>query len=156
AFENGGRRDFDIGALAAISDDAFDALDPVQWPLRAGETLAHEDRRFFIEGGFFTGDRQGGLIRPRPPAPHGSTSKEFPFRLNTGRLRDQWHPMTRSGLSARLGAHMPEPFVEVHPADAKAMQLSDGGFAKVATRWGACMLKVIVTDRQRAGSLFVP
>src|SRR5262249_56806908 len=48
AFENGGRRDFDIGALAAISDDAFDALDPVQWPLRAREAAPHEDPRAFL------------------------------------------------------------------------------------------------------------
>jgi assimilatory nitrate reductase catalytic subunit len=156
AFENGGRRDFDIGALAAISDDAFDALDPVQWPLRAGHAAPHEDRRFFMQGGFYTADRKARFIAVEPPAPKVATSKEFPFRLNTGRLRDQWHTMTRSGLSARLGAHMPEPFVEVHPADAKAMDLGDGGFARVATRWGACVLKVTVTDRQRAGSLFAP
>ncbi len=90
------------------------------------------------------------------PAPKTPTSKEFPFRLNTGRVRDQWHTITRSGLSARLGAHLPEPFVEVHPADAKAMELVDGGFARVATRWGACVLKVVLTDRQRRGSLFAP
>ena len=155
-FENGGRRDFDIGALAAIGDDAFDALDPVQWPLRAGETVQHKDRRFFMRGGFYTADRKARFIAVEPPAPKVATSKEFPFRLNTGRLRDQWHTMTRSGQSARLGAHMPEPFVEVHPVDAKAMNLSDGGFAKVATRWGSCVLKVTVTDRQQAGSLFAP
>jgi assimilatory nitrate reductase catalytic subunit len=156
AFENGGRRDFDIGALAAIGDDAFDALDPVQWPLRAGEAAPHEDRRFFMQGGFYTADRKARFIAVELPAPKVATSKEFPFRLNTGRLRDQWHTMTRSGQSTRLGAHMPEPFVEVHPADAKAMHLCDGGFAKVATRWGSCVLKVTVTDRQRAGSLFAP
>ena len=156
AFENGGRRDFDIGALAAIGDGAFDALDPVQWPLRAGETPQQNDRRFFMQGGFYTPDRKARFIAVEPPAPRVATSKEFPFRLNTGRLRDQWHTMTRSGLSVRLGAHMSEPFVEVHPADAEAMHLCDGGFAKVATRWGSCVLKVSVTDRQRPGSLFAP
>src|SRR6478752_1077117 len=69
AFENGGRRDFDIGALAAISDDAFDALDPVQWPLRAGETAQHKDRRFFMRGGFYTADRKARFIAVEPPAP---------------------------------------------------------------------------------------
>jgi assimilatory nitrate reductase catalytic subunit len=156
AFENDGRRDFDIGALAAIGDGAFDALDPVQWPLRAGETPQQNDRRFFMQGGFYTPDRKARFIAVEPPAPRVATSKEFPFRLNTGRLRDQWHTMTRSGLSARLGAHMPEPFVEVHPADTDAMHLCDGGFAKVTTRWGSCVLKVTVTDRQRPGSLFAP
>ena len=66
AFENHGRRDFDIGALAAVSDQAFDALDPVQWPLRQGEK--RHDRRFFADGGFYTPDRvaraEAGLAVP--------------------------------------------------------------------------------------------
>ncbi len=156
AFENGGQRDFDIGALAAISDEGFDALDPVQWPLRAGETPQEKDRRFFVDGGFYTADRRARFIAPDRPAAKAPTSKKFPFRLNTGRVRDQWHTMTRSGLSARLGAHTPEPLVEVHPADAEAFDLADGGFAQVATRWGSCVLKVVVSERQRRGSLFAP
>jgi assimilatory nitrate reductase catalytic subunit len=162
AFENGGRRDFDIGGLAGISDGTFDALDPVQWPLRAGEKrleqrlARRQDRRFFMAGGFYTPDRKARFIAPEVPAPKAPISKDFPFRLNTGRVRDQWHTMTRSGLSARLGAHLPEPFVEVHPADATTTNLVDGGFARVTSRWGTCVLKVVVSDRQRRGSLFAP
>ena len=109
-----------------------------------------------MNGGFYTPDRKARFIAPEMPAAKAPTSKDYPFRLNTGRVRDQWHTMTRSGLSARLGAHLPEPFVEVHPTDAKAMELVDGGFASVATRWGACVLKVVVSDGQRRGSLFAP
>jgi assimilatory nitrate reductase catalytic subunit len=156
AFENDGRRDFDIGALAAISDEAFDALDPVQWPLRAGETPQEKDRRFFVDGGFYTADRRARFITLDRPAAKAPLGKEFPFRLNTGRVRDQWHTMTRSGLSARLAAHTPEPFVEVHPADANALDLADGSFAQVATRWGSCVLKVVVSERLRRGNLFAP
>jgi assimilatory nitrate reductase catalytic subunit len=158
AFENGGRRDFDLGGLADIGDDAFAALDPVQWPLRAGETRRKRqpDRRFFAEGGFYTPDRKARFVAPEPPAPSVPTGKDFPFRLNTGRVRDQWHTMTRSGLSPRLGAHAPEPFVEVHPADAAANNLVDGGFAQLTTRWGSCVLKVSVSAAQRRGSLFAP
>ena len=155
AFENDGRRDFDIGALATMNDAAFDALNPLQWPLRAGETRQQKERRFFMQGAFYTPDRKARFIATEPPTPRVS-SKQFPLRLNTGRVRDQWHTMTRSGLSARLGTHTPEPFVEVHPADAKAMGLADGGFAKVATCWGSCVLKVAVSDLQRRGSLFAP
>jgi assimilatory nitrate reductase catalytic subunit len=161
-FENDGRRDFDIGGLASISDDAFDGLDPVQWPLRMGETRQDKrkeqkrDRRFFADGGFYTADRKARFIAPEMPAPKTPVSRDFPLRLNTGRVRDQWHTMTRSGLSARLGAHLPEPFVEVHPDDATAMNLVDGGFAQVTSRWGSCVLKVTVSDRQRRGSLFAP
>ena len=109
-----------------------------------------------MSGGFYTPDRKARFIAPEMPAAKAPTSKDYPFRLNTGRVRDQWHTMTRSGLSARLGAHLPEPFVEVHPTDAKAMELVDGGFASVATRWGSCVLKVVVSDGQRRGSLFAP
>ena len=154
AFENDGTRDFDIGALATLSEEAFDALAPVQWPAREGE--ARGDTRFFAKGGFFTPDRKARLIAPEPPTPRAAVSKEFPFRLNTGRVRDQWHTMTRSGLSARLANHLPEPFVEVHPDDAVAAKLTDGGFAQVRTPDGACVLKVVVTDAQRRGSLFAP
>src|SRR5262249_61873211 len=76
AFENGSRRDFDIGALAAIGDGAFDALDPVQWPLRAGETLEHKDRRFFLQGGFFTPHRNAPLLPGAPPPPAAATPTE--------------------------------------------------------------------------------
>ena len=154
AFENGGVRDFDLGALAQISEEAYDTLAPVQWPLRAGEPA--RETRFFAEGGFFTEDRKARFIAPEPPALRDATSAAFPFRLNTGRIRDQWHTMTRTGASARLAAHAPEPFVEVHPQDADATGLTDGGLAQVATPHGACVLKVVVSDGQQRGSLFVP
>jgi len=156
AFENGGARDFDIGGLAVISDVQFEALAPVQWPLRVAEAAGDGDRRFFAAGGFFTPDGKARFVAPEPPALAEATSEAFPLRLNTGRVRDQWHSMTRTGKSARLAAHRAEPFVEVHPDDAAAAGLADGGFARVATAYGACVLKVIVSEGQRRGSLFAP
>jgi assimilatory nitrate reductase catalytic subunit len=154
AFENGGTRAFDIGGLAGLSDEEYAALDPVQWPLTRHPPQARE--HFFAEGGFFTPDGRARFIAPAAPAPKAPVSAEFPLRLNTGRIRDQWHTMTRSGLSPRLARHCPEPFVAVHPADAHERGLSDGGFARVETRYGACVLKVVIDVGQRAGSLFVP
>src|SRR5262249_18033136 len=77
AFENGGRRDFDLGALAAISDRAFDQLDPEQWPLRSGE-MPHNDRRFFMRGGFYTPDRKARFAPVEPPTPKVATNRQFP------------------------------------------------------------------------------
>lgn len=153
-FENDGARDFDIGALAAIPDEKFDALDPVLWPLRAG--VEKQKTRFFADGGFFTPDRKARFIAPERPSPQSDTSAEYSLRLNTGRVRDQWHTMTRSGLSPRLGAHSPEPFVEVNPADADAANLINGEFAQVTTSYGSCLLKVVVSEGQQRGSLFAP
>ena len=153
AFENGGSRDFDIGALSSMSDEAFDALAPVQWPLRAGEA---PQPRFFAEGGFFTNDRMARFVAPEIPVLRTETSASRPLRLNTGRIRDQWHTMTRTGASPRLGQHLPEPFVEVHPADAARTGVADGSFARVVTDYGQCTLKVVVSERQQRGMLFAP
>ena len=154
AFENDGSRDFDIGALAALSDREFDALSPVHWPARAGAPM--QEPRFFARGGFFTADRKARMIAPQRPQLRTAVSAQFPLRLNTGRVRDQWHTMARSGLSPRLANHSPEPFVEIHPDDATRFGVLDGGFARVSSRHGGCILKVMVSEDQRRGAIFAP
>jgi assimilatory nitrate reductase catalytic subunit len=84
------------------------------------------------------------------------TTAARPLRLNTGRIRDQWHTMTRTGESPRLGQHLPEPFVEVHPGDALKFGVADGDFARVTTDYGQCTLRVAVSERQQRGMLFAP
>jgi assimilatory nitrate reductase catalytic subunit len=153
AFENGGSRDFDIGALTSLSDEAFDAMAPTQWPMRQD---AQSQARFFAEGGFFASDHKARFIAPEIPALKTETSAGRPLRLNTGRIRDQWHTMTRTGASPRLGQHLPEPFVEVHPDDALKYGVTDGSFARVTTDYGQCTLKVVVSERQQRGMLFAP
>src|SRR5215471_6225106 len=153
AFENDGSRDFDIGAMQSLSDDAFDAMAPVMWPLREG---GEPRQRFFADGRFYAGDRKGRFVTPEVPALRSETSAGRPLRLNTGRIRDQWHTMTRSGLSPRLGAHLPEPFVEIHPDDASKYGVVDDSFARITTDYGQCVLKVVVSEGQQRGMLFVP
>jgi assimilatory nitrate reductase catalytic subunit len=152
-FENEGRRSFDIGGLAQISDDEFERLQPVPWPVRQD---GNAQQRFFAQGGFHTEDGMGRFISPEMPRLQAQTSASRPLRLNTGRIRDQWHTMTRTGLSPRLGQHLPEPFVEVHPDDATEMGIENGGFAEVSTAFGRCILKVLVSDGQQRGMLFAP
>src|SRR5213078_189052 len=124
AFENNGGRDFNIGALQTLSDEAFDAMAPVPWPIRLGDIQPQQ--RFFADGGFFAGDHKARFIAPEIPALRTEPTAARSLRLNTGRIRDQWHTMTRSGSSPRLGQHLPEPFVEVHPEDATKFGVSDG------------------------------
>jgi assimilatory nitrate reductase catalytic subunit len=154
AFENNGARDFDIGALQQLTDDAFDAMAPVLWPLRPGDSEPRQ--RFFAAGGFYGNDGKARFAAPDIPALRTETHAGRPLRLNTGRIRDQWHTMTRSGLSPRLGSHMPEPFVEIHPDDATKFGVTDDGFARVVTDYGECILKVVVNARQQRGMLFAP
>jgi assimilatory nitrate reductase catalytic subunit len=154
AFENNGSRDFDIGALQTVGDDAFDTMSPLQWPMRWGDLEPRA--RFFDKGGFYSTDRKARFIAPDIPALRSETNPGRPLRLNTGRVRDQWHTMTRTGLSARLGAHLPEPFVEIHPDDASKYGITDDSFARVTTDYGQCVLKAVVTSRQQRGMLFAP
>jgi assimilatory nitrate reductase catalytic subunit len=152
--ENGGRRALDLGALAEISDAVYDALTPFQWPRRNGE--APVERRFFAEGGFYHADGKARFVSTRFCAPAARTSDAYPFLLNTGRIRDQWHTMTRTAKTPRLMAHICEPFVEIHPDDAKAIGLGDAELAEVESARGRAILRVVVTGRQRRGSLFAP
>ncbi|MET0877262.1 MAG: molybdopterin-dependent oxidoreductase, partial [Tardiphaga sp.] len=154
AFENDGNRDFDIGGLAKVSDDGFDTMAPVLWPIREGTTQPQP--RFFADGGFYSKDRRARFISVEMPVLRSDISVARPLRLNTGRVRDQWHTMTRTGLSPRLGQHLPEPFVEIHPDDAAQAGVIDGRHAKLTTDYGTCVLKVVISERQQRGMLFAP
>src|SRR5258707_2024479 len=74
--------------------------------------------------------------------------------LNTGRVRDQWHTMTRTGDVPSLAQHTPEPFLDVHPEDAVQAQLVDGGFARFEIRHAQLIMRVRVTETKRAGEVF--
>ena len=153
-FENEGARGFDIGGLAQMSDEAYENLEPVQWPLKQGERVGAA--RLFADGDFQTSDRRARFVELTKPALSLAPSSDFPLMLNTGRMRDQWHTMTRTGRSPRLGAHAPEPFVSVHPHDAAQLGLASGGFAKIMSPFGEALLRVDVIDAQALGAVFAP
>ena len=105
--------------------------------------------------GYPTPTGKARLVAVTPPAPRAPDAA-FPFRLNTGRYRDQWHTMTRTGLSAKLAHHRREPLVEVHPADAAAAGLAEGDLCKVTTPAGTSLYRATLSEGQRRGGLFVP
>ena len=154
AFENDGARDFDIGALADLDTRDYDRMPPTQWPAQRG--TARKETRFFAKGGFFTPDGRARLVAVERPKMAGETGERFPYRLNTGRIRDQWHTMTRTGKSPRLSSHLVEPFLEISRRDAEAEGLVEGGFARVSSAHGHAVLRVRVVDGGRDGSLFAP
>ncbi|KRE24822.1 nitrate reductase [Bosea sp. Root483D1] len=154
AFENAGSRDFDIGAHGDLTRHAYDGLAPVQWPVPVGQ--AEGTARLFAEGGFFTANRKATMRPLALPALAAATTEAFPLLLNTGRVRDHWHTMTRTGLSARLSAHVAEPTVLVHPDDAARFGLAAKGFACIATAHGTVVLKIALDPGAQKGSLFAP
>ncbi|GAA0660142.1 assimilatory nitrate reductase catalytic subunit [Sphingomonas insulae] len=144
AYENDGSRLFALPGHAAGGNAAYDAMQPFRW----GGTP-------FADGRFPTPDGRARLV-PVTQKPLVAPLAEWPMTLNTGRYRDQWHSMTRTGLSPRLARHREEPLVEVHPDDAARLALQDGGLARVATAQGDSLFRVAVVATQRAGELFTP
>ncbi len=154
AFENGGARDFDLGGLAGLTDAEYAALAPVQWPLRAGQPRG--TARLFGNGAFWTPDRKARFIPVTPRLPTAQPGGSHPLVLNTGRLRDQWHTMTRTAKSARLSATAPEPCVDMHPDDVRDARLGDGNLAHITGKSGSMIARVRITADQPRGSVFVP
>ncbi len=145
-FENAGGRDFDLSGLAGAD---YDALEPVQWPVRAAGTA-----RMFADGRFFTPDQRARFVAVSPP-PMIVTAPGM-LVLNTGRVRDHWHTMTRTGKAARLSAHMAEPFAEIHPDDALEHGIGRATLVRLENRHGSALVRALVTERQQRGSVFVP
>ncbi|MGF1553971.1 MAG: molybdopterin-dependent oxidoreductase [Paracoccaceae bacterium] len=146
-------RDFDISAWADRSDAAYGAMRPFRWPDPA---RGPRRERFFADGGFHTpSGRARAVATPYVPA-RAATTPERPFLLNTGRVRDQWHTMTRTGLSPRLSGHVAEPFVEIHPDDARALGIAPATLVALEGAGGRAVLRALVTARTARGTLFAP
>ena len=152
-FENGGARTFDISGLAELSDDAYDAFEPAQWPLRPARA---SEKRVFTNGAFATASGRARFIPIENTNDRAQATDRWPLILNTGRIRDQWHTMTRTGLSERLGSHIAEPFAEVHPEDAARAGLVDRGLVRITTRHGAAIVRASITERVAPGAIFAP
>jgi len=153
AFENEGERALDLSGLARLSDDGYDALAPVQWPVHAP---GRGTPRLFTDGRFSHPDGRARLIPVSQQAPRQCCDDARPFVLNSGRSRDQWHTMTRTGKAPRLWAHSPDPAVAVHPDDAAALDLAENGFAELDTAHGRIRARVVTTTDQRRGEVFLP
>jgi len=147
-------RAFDISALAEIDDAQYDALQPVQWPVN--RQCPEGTQRLFADGKFFTSNGKARMAAVTAQLPAIATDVEFPLVLNTGRMRDQWHTMTRTAKVPRLNSHSYEPYVQMHARDAQRFQLQDGGLARLSSRHGSMLARVKVSDEQRIGSVFVP
>ncbi|RPH27748.1 nitrate reductase [Buttiauxella warmboldiae] len=146
-YQNNGTRAFDISVLANLSREQYDALEPVCWPIAAEEPSLFRSWR---------PDGKFQLVPVEPCLPQAVADHVYPLILNTGRIRDQWHTMTRTGRVPRLLQHITMPFLEIHPRDAIRYGVTNKGLVRVASRQGGMVARVLVSDNQRPGSVFVP
>ncbi len=153
-FENNRSRGFDISALAELSDEGYDALKPIQWPVN--EQAPEGTPRLFADGHFFTPNGRARLLPITPQPPKQQPNSEYPLLVNSGRIRDQWHTMTRTGRAARLLQHHAEPFIEIHPEDAERFGVKHLQLAELHNDLGHYRGRIRVSDQQRPGEVFIP
>ena len=128
-------RDLDITGL---SYELLEQQGPQHWPFREGDTQGKT--RLYEDGVFPTHDGKAKFAAlPWQPVAEPRESR-YPFSLNTGRLRDQWHGMTRTGTLGRLFGHVPEPVVQLHPQDMQRRGLKEGDLVQVSSKRGAIVL----------------
>ena len=144
-------RDLDI---AGLSYATLDASGPQQWPFPEGATTGRA--RLYEDGKFPTGNGRArfALTLYKPVAE--AADARYPFRLNTGRLRDQWHGMSRTGTVAQLFGHVPEPSIALHPTDLARRGLKSGDLVEVNSRRGKLLIHATAADDVRPGQAFIP
>ncbi|BBN59947.1 nitrate reductase [Hydrogenovibrio marinus] len=163
AFENGSGagqslRDFDLSALVGLSEEDYLDLKPIQWPVVTKDAQGNPQgtQRMFENGLFFTPNRKARFIPITPMPPKSLPTKDKPFVFNTGRIRDQWHTMTRTAKTGKLMAHRDEPYLSLNPKDADALGLQKDGLVRASNELGVFIGRVEISDAQRPKEVFAP
>lgn len=153
AFENEGKRDFDLSGLADINEAQFEALAPIQWPVN--NTFPQGRARFYDDGYFYTPSGKARFVSNAAIMPERVDQPGL-LNMNTGRIRDHWHTMTRTGKAGKLAQHIAEPFVDIHPEDAENLGIKDKQLVVVRSELNEILVKAQLTDAQKRGEVFVP
>ena len=145
------------GTLCDYSGASYERLKkegPLQWPCPApdhpGTTRLYGDSRFP------TADGRANFIPVEHQEPFEVPDKTYPLVLTTGRVKNHWHTMTRTGKVESLLKSCHEPFLEMNPADARKWAIRDADFVEVVSRRGKAMVQVRVTGEIRPGTCFIP
>ncbi|GAB4465955.1 MAG: nitrate reductase [Burkholderiaceae bacterium] len=143
-------RDLDITGL---SWEILERDGPQQWPYPSGASGGRA--RLYQNGMFATADGKARFVAvPYRPVAEEIDAR-FPLRLTTGRLRDQWHGMSRTGTLGRLFGHAPEPCIELHPAELARRMIAAGDFVHVTSRRGSLVLPAAASEAVRMGEAFI-
>jgi assimilatory nitrate reductase catalytic subunit len=144
-------RDLDITGLsyAMLGQDG-----PQQWPLPQGAATGL--KRLYEDGKFPTADGRATFVVTKHHGVREPADAKYPLALNTGRLRDQWHGMSRTGLVARLFSHVEEPLLTMTPEDLARRGLQSGDLVKVDSRRGSFVVRAEAGDSVRLGQAFMP
>jgi assimilatory nitrate reductase catalytic subunit len=143
-------RDLDITGL---SWKMLERDGPQQWPVPAGAGAGMS--RLYTDGRFATPDGRARFVAAPPRALAEPVDRQYPFALGSGRLRDQWHGMSRTGTVAQLFGHAPEPAIDVHPDDAARIGVGEGDFVYVTSRRASQLMRLRLDRDLTRGCVFM-
>jgi assimilatory nitrate reductase catalytic subunit len=144
-------RDLDITGL---SYEMLAVKGPQQWPFREGETIGK--KRLYENGIFPTATGKATFKITSYKAVAEPVDARYPLALTTGRLRDQWHGMSRTGRVPQLYGHEPEPMLTMNTHDAARRGLIAGEIVMVTSRRGALNIRLAVSDDVRSAQCYLP
>jgi anaerobic selenocysteine-containing dehydrogenase len=127
---------------------------PLQWPVPAPDHPG--TARLYTDGVFPAPDGRARFVAVEHDEPAEPVDTSFPLTLTTGRVRDHWHTLTRTGKSPALMARTPEPVLEVNLRDAARAGVQDGDFVEVVSRRGKVVAQCRVSAAIREGTCFLP
>ena len=151
--ESSPSRAFNIEKFSAISEEQYNQFTPIQWPIKSNQTSG--TKRLFSDGKFFTENQKAKFVAIEAQMPKVPPGKNE-FIMNTGRIRDQWHTMTRTGKTPRLLTHISEPFVQIHPLDAEELNLNNEDFVVCLNSKHNYIGRVKISTDQRRKEVFLP
>ncbi|QBY05639.1 nitrate reductase [Thalassotalea sp. HSM 43] len=169
--KNQGQRLFDISAMQCHSIEQYDTLKPQQWPLKTNKIGQLQYHRPFSDGRFSTTNGKARFIAVTPvlpeltapqAAPRTKAQQDTPstaqisLLINSGRVRDQWHTMTRTARAHQLNRHTSSPQLSIHPTDAARLNVDDGQFIALTSRAERVVLSAQITSDVKPGQGFMP
>ncbi|PKG40234.1 nitrate reductase [Psychromonas sp. Urea-02u-13] len=141
--------------LTQLDAQGYSQLTPQQWPVTTLQTAIIQ-QRMFTDNRFFSANNKAQFIAVAVQKSVLAPCEEYPLQMNSGRIRDHWHTMTRTGLSSRLSAHISEPFVSINHDDAQHKNVQDGDLASVSSAQGAILVRVSISKKIPKGQVFIP
>ena len=142
-------RDLDITGMSYALLDAT----PLQWPMREGETEGKV--RLYEDGIFPTPDGRANFANVAYKPVAEPREARYPFSLTTGRLRDQWHGMSRTGTLGRLFGHVREPALQMHPQDMARRLLKEGDLVHITSKRGSILAPVQASTELGMSQVFM-
>ena len=140
--------------ITGLNYSIIQELNTVQWPYHKRKKSG--TARLFENHQFYTPNHKAQIHHGDPVLSSEPTNEDYPFILTTGRIRDQWHTMSKTGKVAKLKQHIAKAFLEIHPEDAAQLQIHDGQLVQVSSRRGEVRVKTKLTDSIKPGCVFLP